>query len=181
MAHQRKPIRHALVALLTNATAAGTRVQGTRLEPHKRTELPAISVYTLREPVDPDSGDTAPRELTRELEAQISVWVALDGAAADPMDAVDDITDQVEAVMDANRFAGGLVADSILRDTEITVTDKERGDPLVAVVTLTYAVTYFTLPGTTAPTDDFLRANTTTQLPGVADDNTMHDQLDVRP
>lgn len=180
MAHQRKLIRHAIVALLTNATAAGARVQGSRLELNRKTELPAISVYTLREPVEPDSAETAPREVTRELKVEIAIWVALNGAALDPLDPVDDMTEQVEAVMDADRFVGGNVADSVLEDTEIKVLDEERGDPLVACATLTYAVTYRTTPGVTA-TDDFLRANTTTQVGDAGDDNTASDLTNVRP
>ena len=94
------------------------------------------------------------------------------------MDAVDDLTEQVEAVMDANRFLDGEAGDTVLEDTEIQVHD-DRGDPLIAVATLTYVVTYRTTPGVTA-TDDFLVADTTTQIGGAGDDNTARDQVNVR-
>ena len=176
--HHRTVIRHGIVAVLTGATNAGARVQGSRIEPYRDTELPAISVYTAREPIEPDSGADAPRELTRELRAEIAIWVALNGAAPDPFDPLDDITEQVETVMDANRFLGGAAGDSVLEDTEIRIHD-DRGDPLLAVATLTYVVTYRTTPGVTA-TDDFLVADTTTQIGGAGADNTARDQVNVR-
>lgn len=179
MAHPRKLMRHAVVAQLTNKTAAGARVQGTRLETYRSSKLPAISVYTLHEPVDPDSDQTSPVELLRQPKVEVSAWVALNGAAADPMDTVDDLAEQIEAAMDADRYLGGTAGDSVLEDTEITF--MTEADPLVAVLTLTYAVTYRTTPGTVVPIDDFLRAGVTTQVAGgVPDTAPAEDLVDVR-
>lgn len=160
MAHPRKLIRHAIVARLTNATAAGDRVQATRVDPHKKNELPAISVYTLREPVDA-GGDTEPRELTRAVKVEIAIWVAhSDELTAD--DAMDDAAEQVEAAIDGDRFLGGLAAECVLENTEMQMLD---GDPLVGLITLTYSVTYRTSPA--APTlDDFVRAGVDHRLVG---------------
>lgn len=179
MAHPRKLLRHAVVAQLTNKTAAGSRVQGTRLETYRNTKLPAIAVYTLHEPVDPDSDQTSPVELRRQPKVEVSAWVALNGAAADPMDPVDDLAEQIEAAMDGDRYLGGTAGDSVLEDTDITF--MTEADPLVAVLTLTYAVTYRTTPGTVVPTDDFLRVDAKTQVGGgVLDTPIAEDLVNVR-
>lgn len=171
MAHQRKLIRHAVVALLNNVTAAGPRVKATRVEPHKKSELPAIAVYTLHDPVDEGlSGQTAPREITSDLQLEVTAWVAhRDELPAD--DAMDDIAEQIEAAMDGDRYLGGTAAESILVDTVMqVVADDGRSDPLVGIVTLTYAVTYRRKPATPANLDAFVTANVTHKLVGgVAD------------
>lgn len=162
MAHPRTLVREAGIAALTNATAAGARVSDTRVEPHKKGELPAISVYTLREPVRQEGGDTAPRELTRDVKMEIVGWVA-HSAALPVARAMDDLALDIETVMDANRYLSGAAADSVLEDTEMQVIEDQGGDPLVGIVTLTYSVTYRTSPGVGA-LDDFLRAKATHQL-----------------
>lgn len=104
MAHQRKLIRQAVVALLAGAgTAAGARVKGTRVEPNKAALLPAISVYTLSESTTSDSDMTAPIELTRELKLEVAGWVA--HTDAHPVDdAMDDLAEQIEAAMASNYY-----------------------------------------------------------------------------
>lgn len=104
MAHQRKLIRRAAVALLVSAgTAAGARVKSTRVEAHKPGQLPAISVYALSEDTDPTSADTAPIELTRHLKLEIAGWVV--GTDALPVDdAMDDLAEQIEAAMAADYY-----------------------------------------------------------------------------
>lgn len=101
MAHQRQLIRNAVAAMLVaGSTAAGARVTTTRVEPHKKTELPAISVYSLSEEVKEWE---APRELTRELKLEIAGWVAhSDTYPADQ--AMDDLAAQIEAVMNADWY-----------------------------------------------------------------------------
>lgn len=162
MAHPRQLVREAVVARLLNATAAGTRVTSTRVEPHKRNALPAISVYTLREPVRPESDTTAPRELTRDVKVEIAGWVSHSEAL--PVDvAMDDLALEIETAMDVDRYLGGAAGDSVLEDTEMQVIEDQGADPLIGIVTLTYSVTYRTSP-TTLTLDDFLRAKATHQL-----------------
>lgn len=161
MAHQRELIRHAVVTLLTGAnTAAGSRVVGTRVEPHQQRLLPAISVYTLSESVDQDSALRSPIELTRELKLEITAWVA--HADAFPVDdAMDDLAEQIEAAMASDYYIAGTVADQILESTEMQVVEDDgRSDPLVGIVTLTYAITYRTVPADMGVgLDDFLTVN----------------------
>lgn len=187
MAHPRKLIRQAVVALLGNATDAGDRVQGTRVEPNEARELPALSVYTLNEPVDEDSADTAPRELTRKLQLEVAGWVAhKDSYPAD--DAMDDLAEQIEARMDSDRWLGGpgtgLLADSILTGTVMEVVDVDgRSDPTCGIVVLTYTMTYRTdpLPASAYPNDDFRRVDTkTTPVGSTVDTPIVEDTFTVQ-
>jgi hypothetical protein len=174
--HQRKIIRHAVAKLLIGKTAAAERVYRTRVEPLKK-QLPAVSVYTLSEPVEVESLDVEPRELKRELKLDITAWVA--HSEANPADdQMDDIAEQIEAVMDANRFIDFQAADSVLENTEITVLDD--GDPMVGVITMTYSVSYRTEP-TVENLDDFNRVATTTLVVGGAPDHQpVHDSFVVQ-
>jgi hypothetical protein len=139
MSHPRQAIREAIKAALLNHTAAGARVFETRMLPAKRLELPAITVYTLEEPVDPASGSTAPRELTRN--AQIAIEAAVkQGENVD--DAMDDIALEIERAMHADETFGDVCANSILASTAMDVA--EVGDQPIGVVILTYSVTYRT-------------------------------------
>lgn len=169
MAHPRKLIRHAVVAVLTNATAAGARVQGTRIEPHKRSQLPAISVYTLREPIAASNG-AAPAEITRDLKLEVVGWVAhSDALSVD--DAMDDLAEQIEAAMEVDPYFGMLAGDSALEDTTMQVLEDDgRSDPMIGIVTLTYSVTYRTSPAAPANLDEFLSVEATHDLVGGAAD-----------
>jgi len=119
MAHQRKLIRKAVAAMLIAAnTAAAARVSSTRVDPIAGvTELPTLSVYSLSEEVDKElSDDSAPRELTRMLKLEIAGWVQhRDSYSAD--DAMDDLAEQVEAVMDVNWLVPAALAISAVDHT----------------------------------------------------------------
>lgn len=158
MAHQRKLVRQAVVALLANTTAAGARVQATRIDPWKK-QLPAISVYTLSEESAPEAELSAPRELLRIVKVEIAGFVAHTEAV--PVDdAMDNLAEQIEAVMDADRYLGGAAGESVLERTEMQVREEDgRSDPLVGIVTLTYAVEYRT-EATVGPLDDFITVHT---------------------
>lgn len=171
MAHPRKLIRKAVVALLVAAnTNAGARVTATRVEPHRKSQLPAISVYTLREPIDQDaSSATSPRELKRNVRLEVTGWVAhSDTISVD--DAMDDLAEQIEAAMDADPYLGGTAGEFLLEETVMQVVeDDAASDPLVGVVNLTYVVTYHTMPAEPV-LDDFLTVGATHEIEGgVAD------------
>lgn len=178
MAHQRELIREAVIRILSNATAAGTRVTSTRVDAHKKNELPALSVYTLSEEVEPASDTSSPRELTRKLNLEIAGWVA--HSAALPVEiAMDDLAREIENAMDADVYLSDLAGDSMLTATEMTIVE-EKIDPLVGIVTLTYSVTYRTFVGATPATDDFNTAGTTTQIVGATTGNAASDVIDVQ-
>lgn len=182
MAHQRKIIRHAVRDLLISAaTAAGSRVQGTRVDPNKKSQLPAIGVYTLNDPVNEDTSSDG--EDTHELEVEIAGWVAhTDAVPAD--DAMDDLAEQIEAAMKSDPFLGGAVGGKGVRllGTVMEVVEiNGRSDPQVGIVVLTYAVPYFTALDTGEPVDDFLSVDATHQIVGANDGNAAEDTFLVRP
>jgi hypothetical protein len=169
------------VTLLTNATSAGARVEGSRTDAIRHTALPAIGVYTESDVVDGDSESTAPREESHELELKVAGWV-VDSTANPVDDAMDDLAEQIEAVIASDRFLGGAVGGNGLRlqRTDLTILADGNADPLVGRVTLTYAATYFHVPGVATPTDDYLRTGVTTKIAGAGDDNTVSDLFDQR-
>ena len=161
--HPRQAIRHAVAALLSGETAAGTRVHMTRVDPWRSNGLPALAVYALEEPVDAASLATAPRELARQLKLVVQAAVE---QAADADDALDAICVDIERVMDADDSFGGLAASSILENTEIGVIS--TGRQLVGSAILTYAVTYYTYAPDAANVtlEDFTTAHAKTSLGG---------------
>ena len=180
--HQRKAIRHAVVALLPNATDAGDRVEDTRTDPIRKTEpLPVISVYTPSDRVDREH--STPREEKHDLELKIEVWVQ-DTTVRKVGDAMDDLSEQIEAVMDVDRYLAGLVGGDgvVLDDTNMEVLSERGADPLIGIATLTYSMTYFKVIGATSPiVDDYLRTGATTKIGGAGDDNTVRDLFNQRP
>ncbi len=168
--HPRTIIREALIALLVSAnTAAGDRVDDTRVDPLKKGKLPALSVYTLSEPVDPASRETRPRELTRELKVEIVGWVGRtdDLSVAKAMDR---LARQVEAAIDRDPYLGELAADSVLDGTDMEVVEEDgNSDPVVGTLVLTYSITYRTTTAALA-LEDFREAEATHKpTGGVAD------------
>lgn len=182
MAHPRKELRQAVVALLVAAdTDAGERVHTERVDPLKKTGLPAIAVYTLSEEVDQGASEvTSPRELTRIANLEIAGFVGgIDEASV--ADAMDDLAEQIEAAMDADPAIGGKAADSILLNTVAELQEGGRTDPLAGIIVLTYQVTYYTSPAAPANLDDLLRVDAQHELVGgVADTVPAEDLFDVR-
>lgn len=183
MAHPRKLLRQAVVALLVSAnTAASARVYDSRVDPLKnRGKLPAISVYALSEDIDQEaSANTAPRELTREAAVEVALFVGgVDEVAV--VDAIDDLAEQVEAAMDADPYIGGKASDSMLAGTVIEVLEVNGGsDPLVGIAVLTYAVTYYSQPGIGTATDDFLSVKADHRIVGAVEENQASDEFVVQ-
>jgi hypothetical protein len=137
--HQRQVIRAAVAAALVGQTAAGARVEPTRMVPWRPAELPGIGIYTLRERVEPESRDTAPRELERRFELAIEGCVRADAGVDDALDA---LALEIERVLHADATFGGTASDSLLAQTEIDVL--ENGDQPIGVIRLVYEVWYFT-------------------------------------
>lgn len=181
MAHPRQLIRDAARATLAGATVAEGRVTSTRVEPLRSSiGLPAISVYTLTESVDADSVTTATRELTREVDLEIVGWIVVpspDEAAGDPGRIVDDFAEEIEAAMSGNRYLSDTAGECILSGTTVSIL--QDGDPLIAILTMTYTATYRTeLPLADLPA--FFVADTTTKIDASSVENAAHDHLIVR-
>lgn len=166
-------IRDVVVALLRGRTAAGARVFIEDRRAIKRNQLPAIVVFNLSETSDHEQ--TAPRELTREMDLSIEAWAA-ETSTETAANARNALAQQIEDLMHADPQLAGTAADSYLSSTERDVdTDGER--PLGLAI-LSYSVTYRT-PAPAAPEglDDFRTAGVTHQIVGAGSDNAAHDEI----
>lgn len=173
MAHPRKLIRHAFVAMLVAAnTAAGARVYATRVDPLKK-QLPSISVYTLSDPVDDDASTETEEAHVVELEV-LAVVAHTDAVPVD--DAMDDIAEQIEAAVKANPYLGGEANDTRLVGTIMEVREENgRSDPLVGLVVLTYAVEYRADLTSGAAIDDFETVKADHRIVGAVEENQASD------
>lgn len=178
MAHQRAVIGAAVRDLLIAAgTDAGERVYLNRFLTVRNHELPAILVYPLSETVDPASGSTAPRELTRYLDLAIDGLVAAERDADARMNA---LSEQIEAALHADPYLGGEAGDSLLVDSELAV--ELVSDRQVGRVAMTYSVTYHTeAPAAPTDVDDLETVHATTNLNGeLGDDDAAADTVTVQ-
>ncbi len=166
--HQRQIIRGAVQAILLAKTAAGAQVFKTRMVPYRKLELPAIAIYALQEPVDPESKNAAPRELTRNLQLVVEAAVKADEGVDDALDA---IALEIERAMHADPTLGGAASDALLSNTELTVVEESQGRMLeqpLGIATLTYAVRYYTYAPDAADVtlDDLRTVDAKTSLGG---------------
>lgn len=161
--HQRKLIREAVRAQLEAAgTSAETRVFKAREIPFDEDlELPAITIYGKSEEIDPQSRQTAPRELARTLKLAIEVAAA---ATENLDDVLDDLAAEIEAAVAKDPTFGGTASDAFLADTVIGIS--EAGDQTIGVVILTYSVTYYTPEVEDDVLDDLRTVDARTNLGG---------------
>jgi hypothetical protein len=185
--HERQHLRELIVARLKgpddDRTAAEERVFKSRRAPVATAQLPAISVYSVDEPVNEKSKSTAPRELERDLRIEIVGWVK---ASEDVDDALDALALQIETAMDLDphfHFTDGdetcaRVFDSILEGTVFG--EELSGERPMGAVSLTYVCTYHTQKRLPLPTDDFELAATQVSLGGEqAEDDRAQDEIDI--
>lgn len=163
MAHPRALIRQAVVAqLIAASTAAGARVEATREIPRRRTDGPALGVYTPEESVASAETRTAPREHTRALTLVVEGIVS---GASGVDDALDALALEVEDALDADDTFGRKAAESSLASTDLEVV--EDGDRTVGLIRLTYTVTYYTFaPREVDAPDAFVSAGVKYDLNG---------------
>lgn len=147
---QRKLIRKKVAELLKGKTDAGDRVFPNATIPTWEEELPAILVYTRSEPVTPYA--ETPRELERNLDIIIEIKAKgpetdeegeapLDGESLE--DILDDISEQVEAIMSVDDSLEDTADESILQNTEL---DYEGTGALpIGAARLSYNITYYTM------------------------------------
>ena len=145
MTHPRTLIRNAITTALLGNTSAGTRVYPTRKTEHLESELPVISVYTLSE----DSELVIqPRELERVLRVMVECMVT---SNTDVDLAMDDLSEEVEAAMDADYTFSLTAYESELKSTEME--SVEDGGREVGILEMTYETRYRT-DAFVAPTGD---------------------------
>jgi len=147
MPHERKQIRDFVAGLLASPSmhADISGVYPSRQARVHEEEKAVILVYTKSETVE--VGVAAPREYQRTLKLAVEI-ARFDGAADDVDDFLDEIALEIEKRILKDETMGGLVADTLLSDTEIDfVADSEKE---IGACRLTFDVIY----QTQAPRED---------------------------
>lgn len=120
MSAQRKAARHAVIDRLKAAdTAAGQRVEGSKVTETLPSKLPVINVYTLDDESDPATHANAPRILTRNVKIVIEILAEAKAGAPPIDDVLDDIGEQVEIALGQDLTLNGTVADSVFEEAAV--------------------------------------------------------------
>lgn len=156
--HQRKVIRKAITAALVDKTVAGSNVFSTQKLLYVQDDLPAIAVYAENETSTWDQ--TAPRELDRKPTFIVESIV---DAGENVDDAMDDMAEEIEKVMDTDPFFGEEAYQSYLAGSEML--SAGDGDREIGILTLTYQFSYRTIAFVPpVDPDDFDTADATYNL-----------------
>lgn len=178
MSHPRKTIRQHVATLLTAATAVGlplseANVFDSRVRRLPTSSLPALLIYTRSDKADGMVSD-APRVYLRKLELAIEVAVA----AADMANILDDLTREVEILLENDEALGGL-GEIAYSGTEIELDGD--ADPTLAIAVMTFTVEYED-DLKTSVVDDFTGADVTWNLTTLPDEqNEAQDTITVTP
>lgn len=141
MAHHRKAIRDAVVAIVTGLATTGARVFPSRSYPYdpEKGGGAALMVYALAEASEPDTMGPS-RKLARSLDLVIES-VAMVNDILD--DTLDQIAKEVEVAMAAAGLSlGGVCKDHWLRETRLVF--GKLGEKQTGGHALTYTVLYRT-------------------------------------
>jgi hypothetical protein len=125
MAHPRELIRKQAVAVLLDATTAGSSVYASRVAPlisnGWQSELPAIIVYTMDE-----SGEIfnqAPREYLRRVDLVVEIHAEGNGALDDTLDT---LARQVERLLLMDDTLGGTANDLQYKRSRMVLLDQSE-------------------------------------------------------
>lgn len=147
---KRKLVRKKVVELLKGKTDAGAAVFPNSSVPPWHEELPVILIYPRSESASEYA--TAPRELERDLDLAIEIVATgpeendelnSPGANKSLEDILDDISEQIENILDVDDSLQGTADSSTLENTEFEY-DSSGGQP-IGSCRLTYGVTYYTM------------------------------------
>lgn len=136
MAHARKQIREAAA---TAIEAPGVQVEESRQYPMNESEMPRYLVYTTDE--NTDEGMSTGRGIMRVVTLMVEAIQMSDEATID--DDLDAHAVHLETALNLSTL-GGLVLKTFLRRTEMAI--RTDGDLSLGVLTLTFDVTYRTVP-----------------------------------
>jgi hypothetical protein len=136
VAHKRTAIREAVVTLLSGKTDAGANVFANRTQNIPANQLPAIIVFCESETAIPRGGNIA-NGYTRTLELRVQVLVRDTAPDSD----MDDICEDIESILSANKLIGGNAVGTVYTGTEITQDDS--GSKPVGTATLNFTTKYF--------------------------------------
>jgi hypothetical protein len=140
MSHVRSQIRAAIVAQLAGLATTGARVYSGRTRALAADHEPTLLVYAIEETSDVDAmGEDPPlmRTVTVRIEGR-----AVDAAAADLEETLDQVAAEVEVAMAADFSLGGLSHEVTLTATRLRV--EAPGDKHAGEVTMDYRVAYRT-------------------------------------
>jgi hypothetical protein len=140
MPHARQQIRDYVATAISGGTLYGTNVFKMRSHPLDDKIEAAVCIYTVNEAVSQHNITSAVmRIMTLTLEAFVV------GSSESAFESVDDMSQEIEDIMSADRRLGGLVKDCQLTSAVTDInTDGRRA---VATLALNYEVTYRTGPG----------------------------------
>lgn len=135
MAHIRQQVRDALVTLLSGATAAGTRVEASRVYPTAENRLPAIRIYTLNE-ANPSKDMGSDGDLMREISVQLDVFAK--GQQFD--NALDSLAVEIETLIANSAELGSVCSAIFLESTnfDLAPIGEEAGERRVGLMQMRY-------------------------------------------
>jgi hypothetical protein len=137
MAHQRTTIIGALVSLLTGATDAESRVYSNRTAEIPNSKLPALNIVTRSESAEPV--DTMSSRYYRTLVVDVEIRAE---ANTDVADALDEICDDVESTINANRTLSGTASGGCVYKSMEQTIDDTGGEKPTGKMILTYEIKY---------------------------------------
>lgn len=138
MSLERKAIRKEVVGRLYNKTAAGKNVRPNRSKPNWFEDTPAINVWFDRDELGKELS-TAPRLHERKITMYIECVVDGDDES-EYSDILDDLCEEIEAILSRDDSLDSLAQDIIYRDTEFEY-DAE-GERLSSAARMIFDVTY---------------------------------------
>ncbi|MGE0270299.1 MAG: hypothetical protein AB7M05_08925 [Alphaproteobacteria bacterium] len=140
MTHVRQQIRDAVATTLTGLSITGSNVFVSRTAPLTSGDLPALEIFTLKEPVR-----TISRERTQMRDLEVLVDACVDSSSSTADDELDDICSEVETALSASVTISAVVVELVLAETNIEL--KSEADPSVAVAHMKYVFTVQTAQG----------------------------------
>ena len=137
MAHKRQTIREYIVTLLTNGniTDVGSDVYSNRDEPSWIENLPYISIYTNEE-----ANEIYSRGATRQYKRVLQISIDILAKGNDIDDKLDTYSDEVEDLIEADRYLGSNALNTYLVSTVFEF--KGEGVEAVGLCKMLYNVEY---------------------------------------
>lgn len=136
MAHVRQQIRNAVVAAISGD---GTTVEASRAYPESESEMPRYLVYTEAEAID--EGRSTSGGIMRILSVMVECVLMSTPATVDSD--LDERAVYLETALNYSRL-GGLVLKTVLQASKVTM--EGEGDAVLGILSLTFDVTYRSLP-----------------------------------
>lgn len=135
MSNNRKAIRAAVKTMLLNNTSAGENVYTNRETTTWESELPAILIYSDDE--NATNRDITGRQKIRTYNVRIEIKAEAEASVDDDLD---DLAQEIETILNADRSLSGTAMDSNYTSTSISISSE--GDKEIGTVLLNYEIKY---------------------------------------